>query len=254
MLGSAAPRRSSSGSSVVGMSRRLRALPLHAAPSRWLAVPTGRGAKVRRGFGTRTPGLAGTRRPVQLPAATCRRLATASAASEANGALRFVPTSIRRFTLQYGLNFVGIYLGVYWVTLLGIYSVITSCVIAPRDMVRYIESAVNTIGGLAGVPLADYLHMSDINPDAAPLMVAWMLAKPTEPPRLVLSAAITPRCSQWVRTLRTTPADGHRALRYVLCTQRISPPSCAGLHGPAVPAASHRFPRLRCMVGWLYQC
>ena len=210
-----------------------------------LAVPAGHAASrfLRRGF-AQVPniGLAGAVRPARPAVAAHRCLATASAGPEPTGALRFVPSSIRRFTVQYGLNFVGIYLGVYWLTLLGIYSTITAGVVGPRDMMRHIESAVTKVGDVVGVPLADWLHMSDINPDAAPLMAAWMLAKPTEPPRLIVSAAITPTFTRWVRSLRSTPVDGQRALRCansaLSCSTSVRLSVCLPLvRVSAIPAA-----------------
>lgn len=181
------------------------------------ALPSGRAARLRRCFARAavSPELVRTMRLVRLPAVAHVRLASMRAASDPGptGVLRFVPTGIRSFTLRYGLNFVGIYLGVYWLTLLGIYSTITVGAVGPRDIMHHIESAVNKVGGVAGVPLASWLHLSDVNPDAAPLMAAWMLTKPTEPPRLIVSAAITPRFTRWVRALRAKPVDGQRALR-----------------------------------------
>ena len=230
--------------SAVRLGRRLRALPLRAAASQQLAVPAGHTAtrSLRRGF-AQAPnvGLAGQMRS-SLAVSAHRCLATASAAPEPTGALRFVPSSIRKFTVQYGLNFVGIYLGVYWLTLLGIYSTITAGAVGPRDMMHHIESAVTKVGNVLGLPLADWLHMSDINPDAAPLMAAWMLAKPTEPPRLIVSAVITPKFTRWFRTLCSTPVDGHRAIRCANSTRLIATQPVLGLvRVSAIPTASpHR--------------
>lgn len=194
------------------------ALPAHQQLAALPASPAdGRAARLRRCFtqAALSPGRVRKMRLAHLPAVAYARLATTRAGSDRapGGALRFVPTGIRSFTLRYGLNFVGIYLGVYWLTLLGMFSTITAGVAGARNIMDNIESAVNKIGGLAGVPLASWLHMSEINPDAAPLMAAWVLAKPTEPLRLVVSAAITPRFTRWVRAFRSTPVDGQRALR-----------------------------------------
>jgi hypothetical protein len=179
-------------------------------------------AAAARPFGTRAapcaaraPTLAPAAAPrlLRAPVLAMRRLSTAGAMPEPTGPLRFVPLRVRQFTLKYGFNFVAIYLGVYWLTLLGIYSIITVGIVGARDMMGYIESGVNRVGGLVGVPLADWLHISDINPDAAPLVAAWMLAKPTEPPRLLVSAAITPTLSKWFTALRSTQVNGQRAVK-----------------------------------------
>ena len=167
------------------------------------------------------------------------------AGAEATGALRFVPLELRLFTIKYGFNFIGIYMSVYWLTLLGLYSIISAGIMPARDMMGWVEWGVNKVGGVFGIPLADYLHLSDVNPEAAPLVAAWMLAKPTEPPRLLLSIGITPVISRQIARVvaarGSTPVDGKRALRcaspsIVSCLQLAQLFSAAVPHSIALRA------------------
>ena len=51
---------------------------------------------------------------------------------------------------------------------------------------------------LPSLGLAHHLKLDNINPDASVLAVAWILCKPTEPPRLAVSLYITPMVSRWL--------------------------------------------------------
>ena len=176
----------------------------------------------------RAPSLAalgGRSRVLQHHPAAARRLGTASAnnaagaagGAEATGPLRFVPLPLRQFTLKYGFNFIAIYMSVYWLSLVGIYSLISAGVMPARDMMGCVEWGVSKVGNVLGIPLVDWLHLNEINPEAAPLVAAWMLAKPTEPLRLLASIGITPVISRQIARVvaarGSTPVDGKRALR-----------------------------------------
>ena len=98
------------------------------------------------------------------------------------------PSRIVTLWRQYGLVFLGTYLGIYVVTLGSVYELVSS---------NYL-SAGNAAELLRYVYLDRVVDVDKIDPRMGNFAVAWILTKFTEPVRFVVAATVTPRVARLV--------------------------------------------------------
>ena len=215
-----------------------RVVHLRSPPLAW-RVARPRPPRARRGFASEAPGQPG------------------AAVAEPTGPLRFVPEKIRIFTARYGFTFVAIYMSVYWMTIGAIYCGLRVGVMEPVHMMELAKRGVDTVGDKLGIPLSEWLHLQSMNPEAAPILAAWILSKPTEPVRAVFSVAVTPAISRRFRRFlasRNSASTGQKGA--LQCAPRAPPLLCSPpLPGWLAPdarlcAAATCCRSLRCVWSW----
>ena len=100
-------------------------------------------------------------------------------------------------------------------------------------MMELATRGVDTVGDKLGIPLSEWLHLQSMNPEAAPILAAWILSKPTEPVRAVFSVAVTPAISRRFRRFlasRNSTSTGQKgALQCAPAPPLLSPPPLARL-------------------------
>jgi len=109
---------------------------------------------------------------------------------------------------QYGYLTVATYLGVYVVTLAGLYALVRTGLVEGPD--------VNTFLNNWFVKKALYADEIKLSDKAVDFGMAWLLTKTTEPVRLVVTLALMPvvvrRSPAWLlRLFRAAPKDGAAA-------------------------------------------
>lgn len=92
---------------------------------------------------------------------------------------------------KYGLIGVGTYLGVYVLTLGGMYLAVSAGVVKTGDINSLVEK----------LHLDKLFGKEELNipPKAGNFMIAWVATKLTEPVRLIITLAITPPISRLIR-------------------------------------------------------
>jgi Protein of unknown function (DUF1279) len=111
---------------------------------------------------------------------------------------------------QYGPVFLGTYMSVYFATLGGLFLGVESGVLDPAGLFHMLGHAGDDASGetINTVKLvidfmeqyeftSKYVHVIEKRPEVANLAVAWIAVKFTEPLRLAVSLAITPRIARY---------------------------------------------------------
>lgn len=101
-------------------------------------------------------------------------------------------SSCSGFALLLFTKTLGIYTGIYVSTVAGLYVLLSSEVIGASDAKVMLEWA----------HLEDYVDLSVLNSPTGYFMVAWILAKFTEPVRFAITALMTPRVARMIRARR----------------------------------------------------
>lgn len=108
---------------------------------------------------------------------------------------------------QYGPVFIGTYMGVYLTTLGSFYLGVQSGVLDP--IVLFQQLKITEVEAASSVQLVvsfmeqhditkPYAHIVEQNPYMANFAIAWIAVKFTEPVRLPVALAITPRVARWL--------------------------------------------------------
>jgi len=139
---------------------------------------------------------------------------------------------VRELFTKYGATGVVIYIGVYLSTLFGLFLGVKSELLPAGD----------AIGMLRRLGADNIINLDKINPSASNFAVAWILAKFTEPMRMLVTLAITPRIHRVVVRFRaprpaSAPAQPHaQPHAQTQAAPRAAPHATAP--APAAPAAA----------------
>jgi len=97
--------------------------------------------------------------------------------------------ALRVLWKEYGWTVIGTYLSIYVGTLGMMYTAISSGLIGGGDVLHWVDA----------LGMADHFP-SNLSPASSNLLVAWVATKLTEPLRLAVTIAITPRVARWIGT------------------------------------------------------
>lgn len=119
---------------------------------------------------------------VQLPRRLCSSEAQPPPPPPKAGKLR---TLIRK----YGAVAVCVHLSFYAATLASLYNALEHNLLSAGDATDLLQR----------LGVDRFISLDDMNPKAGNFALAWIMAKFTEPPRLLITAATTPRIAKFVR-------------------------------------------------------
>jgi len=129
-------------------------------------------------------------RPLLLPQ---RGLGLSMCTNASDGAKK--PGKLRQLVREYGALGVAVYIGVYLTTLGSLFAAVETNILPAGD-------ALNMLRRIGADRLFD---LDKINPSAGNFAVAWILAKFTEPFRMLTTLAILPRIGRLVKRFRGIP-------------------------------------------------